>query len=312
MKSILALALGLMLLVSASAATGTSNRICVEIDQESNGNCITGTDLCQATEALTFVYGCDNEVEQLMDFYANDNDLVGYGDAAGLSQIGKMIGNASGTCNDVDQNILFEADENCLTDSQLTQFGIEQADAIGCNNEIEQLIGTEDDPFDPNEANDNNLVCSELIQWSDLRACADGTNNDLYQDSELFANENCLVYSELLQKVCEDLIVVGCDNHANQGPFQEAIGNDLTDACLQQIQDQEASVVGDCNELSQFATQTAYDDCLVDALKLQSIYEQAFILGCDNNVDQDVVQNNECNNIVSGSFVQSSKITTHV
>jgi hypothetical protein len=312
MKSILALALGLMLLVSASAATGTSNRICVEIDQESNGNCITGLDLRQVTDASTFVYGCDNEVEQFMNFYANDNDLVGYGDATGLSQIGKMIGNASGTCNDIDQNILFEAYENCLTDSQLTQFGIEQADAIGCNNEIEQLIGTGSEPYDPNEANYNKLTCSELIQWSDLRACADGTNNDLYQDSELFANENCLVYSELLQKVCEDLIVSGCDNQVNQGPYQEAIGNELTDACLQQLVDQEASVVGDCNELSQLTDQYAIDDCLVDALKLQSICEQAFILGCDNNVDQYVEQNNECNRVVSGSFVQSSKIITHV
>lgn len=310
-----------MLLVSASAATGTNNRICVEIDQDVDGNCITGTDLFQVTEASTFVYGCDNEVNQFMEFDADDNDLVGYGDATSLSQIGKMIGNASGTGNDIDQHILFEAEENCLTDSEITQFGIEKADAIGYNNEIEQVIGTRIDVnlivphitwYDPNEANFNNLVCSELVQWSDLRACAEGTNNNLYQDSEQFANENCLVYSELLQKVSEDLVVVGCDNQANQGPYQEAFGNELTDASLQQLIDQEASVVGDCNELSQLATQYAIDDCLVDALKLQSIDEQAFIFGCDNNVYQDVVQNNECNNIVSGKFVQSSKIITHV
>jgi hypothetical protein len=312
MKSIIALALGLMLLVSAAAATGTGNSISVEIDQEAEENCITGTDLCQVTEALTFVYGCDNEIEQFIELDADYNDLVGYGDAAGLSQIGKMIGNASGTGNDVDQNILFEAEENCLTDSALTQFGIEQADAIGCDNEIEQLIGAVDDPYDPNEANDNDLVCSELIQWSDFRACAEGTNNDLYQDSTQFANENCLAYSDLLQKVSNDLIVVGCDNIANQGPFQEAIGNDLTDARLQQIQDLDASVVGDSNEMSQFATQSAIDDCLVDALILQTICEQAFVLGCDNNVDQDITQSNELNSIVSGSFVQSSKIITHV
>jgi hypothetical protein len=57
-------------------------------------------------------------------------------DASKSSQIGKMIGNASARSNDIDQ-IILEAEENCLTDSQLTKLGLEKADAIGCDNEIE-------------------------------------------------------------------------------------------------------------------------------------------------------------------------------
>jgi uncharacterized membrane protein len=65
MRTLIAIAIGLMMLVSAAAATGVGNDICVEIESSAEDNCIVGVDLAQVTCAESCVFGCDNFIKSL-------------------------------------------------------------------------------------------------------------------------------------------------------------------------------------------------------------------------------------------------------
>jgi hypothetical protein len=99
MRTLIALAIGLMMLVSAAAATGTGNYVDVDIESELENNCIQGVTVAQVTMAETYLVGCDNDVYQEMDFSIEDNSLLGGVDAwrDSVTQVGAQIANATGS-----------------------------------------------------------------------------------------------------------------------------------------------------------------------------------------------------------------------
>ncbi len=123
MRSLIKIALGFLLLVSAAAAMGNDNCVSTKISQEASGNCITGNiDLAQITDAASYVFGNNNDVDQCMKLDASCNYLTGMGKYPSiLCQMGDMVGNATGCDNHVSQDIRLKTDDNSMCGGMLTQ-----------------------------------------------------------------------------------------------------------------------------------------------------------------------------------------------
>lgn len=103
MKTLIKIALGFLLLVSAAAATGSSNSVVSDIYPEAIGNSITGdSNLAQVTNAASFVLGDNNDIDQTMYFTANGNCLTADLGQTNFCQFGGMTANATGCENDLE------------------------------------------------------------------------------------------------------------------------------------------------------------------------------------------------------------------
>ncbi len=96
------LALSLLLLVSAAAATGNDNYVTVWNSQDMVGNCITGANFAQITVADANLFGNCNEAIQAQALEAVDNSVTGANNGrTNFMQYGEMVANDTG-CGDFD------------------------------------------------------------------------------------------------------------------------------------------------------------------------------------------------------------------
>jgi hypothetical protein len=148
MRSLIAIALGLLILVSAAAATGNYNDVWVEVYSEAEDNCIVDATLAQVTDESAFVFGNYNYVAQDADLYANCNALTGFGwnygfgepEGPEISQIAIQVANTIGSYNDAFQFAETSAFDNCLVNGGLDQSITELAEEFGNNNQVNQCI----------------------------------------------------------------------------------------------------------------------------------------------------------------------------
>ncbi len=309
MKTLIKIALGFLLLVSAAAATGNWNCENVNICQDATGNCITGdVNLAQITDASSFVLGSDNSVDQCMGLSADDNCLTGVGEQSNLCQRGDLTANATGCYNDLEQGVDFSAYENCLTDSNMTQWGMQAGDAVGSCNDISQYAAA--------DACDNCLTMSDQKQISDFEVCATGDSNCVDQCLYQEASDNCLTTSCLWQQTAKVVDILGCDNSVYQdNNLQYADYNCMTGSLLNQVICENAQVTGSCNEVDQGACSAmetdACNNCLTNAGMLQSINSQAVVEGCNNYVNHNVYLDTDCNSLTGGMLTQMSTINSN-
>ncbi len=310
METLIKIALGFLLLVSAAAATGNYNCVNVDVYQEAIGNCITGdVNLAQITDASAFLIGSYNSVDQSMDLYADDNCLTGNGRETNLIQRADFVGNASGSnnyiCQDVDS---LNAYCNSMTDSNLTQWTILNADTIGSCNSVYQGTGS--------NAYDDCLTLSDLKQIVDFNVCAVGDDNCVDQWLYQEAGDNCLTISRLWQQTSKVANILGCWNNVEQNEnYQYADSNTLTGSVLNQVICESAQITGECNEVNQGSCESiitsAYNNCLTNAGMLQSINSKALEAGCNNYIDHEIGLYTDCNIITGGTLTQMSTVVSN-
>lgn len=336
MKRIGTLAVGLVLLISAAAATGNGNTVSVDINQEVSGICITEGEIDQSTFAYSSVCGNYNEVDQEIDLYAEDSSLVGpsgpwgpeYLEAqqsdmpiigaspATFSQEAAMIGNVTGSDNEVEQHIDLDSSKNCMTLGAFHGLGqtvfmgsFQEAEVVGCENKVEQDTYTDLDC--------NSITMAHLGQTSELLALVEGSSNEMEQEADQEVEENCIVNQDpyvlgwLNQEIETISCVLGSENEIETETEQEACLNSLTNSVLQQSTKQAVGVTGSYNFLDEIeAKQYAYENCLVNGRVRQSIDQGASVLGCDNGMEQNIVQSSEGNSVVGGNIVQTTSVNS--
>jgi hypothetical protein len=293
MKKLIALAIGLVLFVSAAAATGVGNSITTELSSEAIGNCVTGDiTLAQIASASSDITGCNNAANQYQDLYANDNCLTDSGTDEGsiFCQMGTQEATVTSYDKVVNQDILLNAEENCFVDSDLTQ-AAKQATTSGVTQTTDVC------------ASYNDAIGRSIMQLSDILSRGTSTVNQNVED-------NCLVDSSIAQVADIDSSNSGFDNVIRQTSIQDAQCNDLVRSALTQCNYLALANVGNNNSLSQLAEASSDDNCLVDATVLQRINETVESLGCDNIVKQDVNLVNEDNSMTGGSLVQKSIVNS--
>jgi hypothetical protein len=289
MKNLIALAIGLVLLVSAAAAEGVGNSLTTEICSEAEGNCITGDiTLAQIASSSSDITGCNNAANQYQDLFANDNCLTESGTDEGsiFAQMGTQEATVTSYDKVVNQDISLNAEENSFVNSDLTQ-AAKQATTSGVTQTTDVC------------ASYNDATGSSIMQLSDVL-----TRGTTVVDQNV--EYNCLVDSAIAQVADIDSSNRGFDNVIGQTSIQDAECNDLVRSALTQCNFLALTNVGNSNSLSQLAEASSEDNCLVDATALQSINETVESLGCDNIVKQDVNLENEDNSMTGGSLVQKS------
>ncbi len=295
MKKLIALVIGLVLLVSAAAATGVGNSIKAEIYSEAIDNCVTGDiTLAQIVSSSSDITGCNNAANQYQDLYANDNDLTESGTEEGsiFIQMGTQEATVTSYDRVINQDILLNAEENCFVNSDLTQ-AAKQA-TTGSVTQTTDVC-----------ASYNDATASSIMQLSDILSRGTSTVNQNVED-------NCLVDSSIAQVTDIDSSTRGFGNVVNQNSLQYARYNDLVMSALMQCNDLAATIVGNDNSVRQSAEAYSDDNCLINATALQSINEIAESVGCDNQIDQDIDLVNEDNSITGGHLVQNSSIKSSV
>jgi hypothetical protein len=293
MKKLIVLAIGLVLFVSAAAATGVGNSINTEICSEAEGNCVTGDiTLAQIASTTADITGCNNAANQYQDLYANDNCLTDSGTDEGsmFAQMGTQEATVTSYDKVVNQDISLNAEENCFVNSDLTQ-AAKQATTSGVTQTTDVC------------ASYNDATGSSIMQLSDVL-----TRGTTVVDQKV--GYNCLVDSAIAQVADIDSSNSGFNNVIKQTSIQDAQCNDLVRSALAQYNYLVLTNVGNSNSLSQLAEAFSDDNCLVDATVSQRINETVESLGCDNIVEQDVTLVNEDNSITGGSLVQRSIVNS--
>ncbi len=294
MRNLIAMVCGLLLLVSAAAATGSNNNVNAIATLDTTGTCIVGANVVQSTVLDSFLLGCDNDIDQNMFLSAEDNSLVGlFGEENGegdegadmtneggeggeagegeeeeftgmnFLQSGKMVVNAIGSGAVDFQDIDIIADDNCQTMGNFTQFASQKADDIGCNNNIFQdsdvYAGAIDEIL---ESEGNSIVRSDVTQAQILDACATGDNNDVDQHTEQDLFDSCLTNSRFVQEAMTTQNVMGC---GNSNDLELGLGE---------------------TELGQSVLQVGDDSSFVDSTARQAVVLNEQATGSDNLVAQ--------------------------
>lgn len=293
MKKLIALAIGMVLLVSAAAAEGIGNSIKTELSSEAIGNCITGDiTVAQITSSAADITGCNNAANQYQDLYANDNHLTESGTDEGSVFAQMAIQEATVTSYDkvVNQDISLNAEENCFVNSDLTQ-SAKQATTSSVTQTTDVC------------ASYNDAIGSSIMQLSDILSRGTSTVNQN-------VGYNCLLDSSIAQVADIDSSTRGFNNVVRQTSLQDAQCNDLVMSALTQYNYLAATITGNNNSVRQLAEAFSDDNCLTGATVLQRINETAESLGCDNIVKQNTTLVNEDNSITGGHLVQRSIINS--
>lgn len=338
------LALCLLLLVSAAAATGSYNCVNVYGSQEVSGNCLTGAAFAQVTNVDANLLGTNIDATQFLGLQANDNCITGSNNGeTNFIQAGDMVANDTG-CNDFDlQAELLAANENCLTTGNITQIAAQHADTAGSDNYVVQgtaaALGTVDLPCFC-LGSPNCVTNSDLSQLSSLNACVTGTDNLAAQVALQGTFDNCMTDTGYYQQASLNADILGCNNNgiccdgagsyvdtmdSIVGPYSDGTGiclpiqvsvqytddNCMTNALFNQMNCMDEQVTGDCNSVGQFDLGGVSDDCITSGSLLQMSNFKAAELGCNNAIGQSIELNNACNSITGGNIIQQATANTN-
>jgi hypothetical protein len=302
---IASIAVGLMLLISAAATSGSGNQVSIDIHQEAEGNCVTGeVFIAQVTDAVAFVEGNNNYVEQDVGLYINDNTLMGTEEQpTSLTQFGFIVGNVTGNGNNLNQNLNMNAHNNRMTISNMCQEAAQKVEILGNNNDVSQSLSV--------DSYDNDLKVSEIGQFSLLKASVVGNDIIVDQSAQQQAEYNSLKGSKIWQKTVGNVSAYGNKNSAYQQIYQDADDNSLTSSTLTQLIETRSPISGSGNSVNQYAKVYAKRNSLTaGAVEVQQILEVADILGIDNSVYHNIALRNTDNAMVGGVFVQESSVIT--
>lgn len=322
MRNIIAIALGLLLLVSAAAATGNNNGAKVDVNSEVSGMDITDANVAQVTNLNANIFGNDICADQKVDIQIEDSCLTGTAGKDGCSdgktsatQCVDLMLNSTGCDNHDSQYVEFAQGCNDITKGNLSQFAAETLNDVGSCNKIDQSSSAFAGVWEHGDCvlgSPNCLTNSDLKQVQVLAACVTGDKNQVCQDDNQFATDNSLTNSKLFEQVALVSNTLGCDNEVDQQAVQEAEKNCLTGSLANKIICENSQVTGSKNDVDQFASTENECNKLTLSTELQKIDETARVLGCNNDVEQCVDLQNKDNCATGGHIVQESVVKTDV
>lgn len=308
---IASIAVGLMLLISAAAAIGNNNHISVNVHQEAEGNCVTGEAyIAQISDAVAFVEGNNNNIEQEVNLYITDNFLTGTEVMpSSITQFGCIVGNVTGNDNHLSQNIYLNAHNNHLTMGSMSQEAAQKADVLGNGNQVSQSTYA--------DSNNDLLTQSNLRQFSLLKA-SDVTGNDNIVDQhiEQLTEYNSLTNSKVWQLAVGNTSSFGNKNSAYTRVCQDADNDHLTSSEMRQVAEVAFAIKGNGNRINQNSKYTKMsakrNSLAAGAAEVQQILEEINILGDDNAVSHDISLSKSDNSMTGGTFAQESKVITNL
>lgn len=319
MKNLIAIAVGMLLLVSAAAATGNDIGSIVSVSEETSGNCITGANLAQISEIDANLFGNGILAFQGVDLEIEDSSATGMNDGrTNLFQMADMDLNDTG-CGSIDsQYIEFAQGENCITVGNLTQIGMQGADVIGNDNYVDQSTQAfagvwEECEVGEEKGSPNFLTNSDLSQVSALDACVDGNYNYAEQELTQYASDNCLTTSRLSEQAAISADILGNYNNpcGEQEVIQGAAFNSLTGSVINEMASLDEQITGCDNDVNQYAFTGTYFNCLTDSTVLQNNNIIFRTLGNENFACQSAELISDYNSATFGHIVQQSVINTN-
>lgn len=221
-NSIPLIAVCLVLLMSTAAAEGIGNQISVNIHKEAEGNCATGeTLIIQDVDVITYVDGDNNYVEQNVDLFIDANNLEGTEDQpACITQQALVVGNVSGNSNTLNQNLIMNACNNDLDESNLSQKATQAAEIQGSYNDVMQNMLV--------DSCDNKATQSDIKQSSKIKTSIVGNRNIVDQSAEELVEDNCLTGSKIWQSIEIPAAILGSGHTLTQYANTSSINNRLT------------------------------------------------------------------------------------
>ncbi len=234
MRRMIAVAVGLLLLVSAAAAVGNNNIAGVDVNETMTGQVLTGASSVQLADIDANIAGNTNVEIQGMNLTAVDNILTGLNDGKTfLLQSGDMMLNDTGNNNVNWQFEFLGASENQVAIGNITQMSAEVAENEGNNNNILQVTAQ--------GAGTSNFFTSTVV--------ADGGSATVIVVPFFGAtpSPNILTNSELKQISGFDVSVSGNTNTAEQWGVQSTFDNTMTDSKLWQQNAANADILGNDN-----------------------------------------------------------------
>jgi hypothetical protein len=288
MRVVLAVAFGMLLLVSTVAAIGNSNTVTVTINEVANGMSITGANFAQMEEAGADLMGNNILATQDLSLMAADNQITGNlnnGMPDGKTNFFQTIDmeiKDTGNNNVDEQQMGIGASGNILTVGNFTQIAMEKIDDSGNNNHVTQdpdvLAGSSDPTC---------LTRSDFQQAVSLNAYVKGDVNDVDQFVSFSESDDSLTDSKFRQQSILNAYVDGNGNKVDQGTIQNAFDNKLISSELVELAIINANILGNDNNLgigaSQRAIQNAGDNDLVCSQANQLICLDEQTKGNNNN-----------------------------
>lgn len=317
MKNFATIAVGILLLVSAAAATGNNIDAIVAVSSEISGMAVTGASVGQITNMEANVFGNDICADQFVDIEIEDGCLTGFdnGRTNDFQMVDLML-NSTGCGNYDSQYVEFAQGENSMNVGNITQMAFETIDDTGNGNIVGQsssaFAGVWEECEDGEEfGSPNCLTNSELSQVQALDACVTGDINIVCQDDDQFATDNALTNSKLFEQVAENVNLFGCENAASQVAIQNADFNCLTDSVANKMISLDVQALGDGNVAEQFAVEENECNSLTQSSELQNINMAIKQLGCGNQVSQYAILELEDNCATLGHIAQQTFINTN-
>lgn len=310
MKSLIALALGLLLLVSAVAAQGNGNAVTVNVYENTSDMSITDANLVQIGDTDADLMGNDNTASQELNLISGMH-IFGIAQSitgADFAQIENADADLTGcdiTATQVldvtagENQVVGNLDENGLPDGE-TNF-IQKIDAditdTGSNNVDEQVLTFSAFVTLLTVGNNEQIMTGNIYD--------SGNSNHVVQDPDVCegpsdlspSNPNpsdipytMLTRSDFLTAINVTACVDGNANYVNQHIVGSEEGDQLTDSQIIEQAMTFAYVNGNTNTALQVFNQTYLYNDLTNSKISEQIAISAGILGNDNNHDADSFQ----------------------
>ncbi len=314
MRSFIAVALGLLLLISAAVAQGNDNIARITVNEETTGMLITGANIAQMDDLDANLMGNNIFANQVVGLMIEDGNLIGQSNGkTNAIQVADLMLNDTGNANDDSQSVGLAQVENDLTIGNITQITMLEADDIGNENSIDQTAHASTGTFF-GLPGPNSLTNSELRQTSVLDACVNGNSNNAIQETNQFITDDILTSSNLYEQASINANILGNENNlgiGGQGVFQIADNNLLTNSWANQAICLDEQITGNSNDISQLARPYFFANLLTTSTALQSIDMKTEVLGSGNIIDQNADLISESNSAVGGHIVQTTDIETN-
>lgn len=309
MRNILAVALGLVLLISAISAAGSENLAIVDVTTYLSDNSISGAGIAQMSELEANLMGNELEAMQTMISLGSNNLLVGSGsDETFLMQMGIEKINDTG-CGNLDlQTEAIIATENCVTIGNINQISLESVDVQGNDNFVNQNS--------LNAPMGNSLTDSELGLASAVCTAVEGSGNGVVQNSLQTSVQNCLTGSQFLGSASLNSDIAACNNlgpdeyNSNQLIIETSAINSLTYSGATQSGSLNTQDTGTGNLVNQVGNIGLFTNCIDDGVVLQNINADAISLGCNNQIVHNLDMQTFDNYLTNGIAVQDISIAT--
>ncbi len=315
----IAIAVGLLLLVSAASAQGNNNIATVDDTEVMTDNLITGASFIQSSDIEANLLGNGITATQFMFIRGNADNLAGLDDGdTFILQSGDMMLNDTGNANFDLQVELLGANENLVTQGNITQAAAEVAENVGNDNDVVQFTGIGAGVILDLFGSPNVLTGSEIMQLSSLDVSVTGNLNTAVQANLQAAFDNTMTDSRLWQQNVANAEIAGNGNIGTtiiifpimQGSLQIAADNTMTESAANQLICQNENIAGNTNVVGQLGIETMTLDVLTDAGVLQKINEDMDVLGNINAISQIETLTNTANTVTGGNIVQQADVFT--